>query len=100
MTAIIFEAETPQEPLPDPSTSHQQEWQDLLKRLDEPARMPTKSKRIYIDGLVRIITDSEIAIIKRNEHRLWTRSAARDDAEAAMVIAIQLNDQPSTAGES
>jgi len=36
---------------------------------------------------------SEIAIIKRNEHRLWTKSAARDDAEAAMVLAIQLSEQ-------
>ena len=41
--------------------------------------------------LIRILTDSEIAIIKRNEHRLWTRSAARDDAEATMAMAIQLS---------
>lgn len=98
MTAVLFETETPNEPLPPPAKSDEDEWKSLLARLDKSTLMPTRSKRVYIDGLVRIVTDSEIAIIKRNEHRIWTRSAARDDAEAAMVIAIQLNEQAVTEG--
>lgn len=98
MTAVIFETETPDEPLPDPAKTDEEEWKALLVRLDSSTLTPTNSKRVYIDGLVRIVTDSEIAIIKRNEHRLWTRSAARDDAEAAMVIAIQLSQQAAMEG--
>ena len=100
MTAIIFESETEKELAPDPTTNNQEEWEALLKRMDKSTLMPTKSKRVFVDGLVRIITDTEIAIIKRNEHRLWTRSAARDDAEAAMVIAIQNSEISSTDGVS
>lgn len=91
MMAVILETETAVEPIPRPTNTDQQEWAELLERLDQSGRQPTKSKRVYIDGLVRIVTDSEIAIIKRNEHRLWTRSAARDDVEATMVMAMQLS---------
>lgn len=93
MIAVIFETETSDEPLDDPSLSDNEQWGELLARLDSNSLMPTKSKRVYIDGLIRIVSDTEIAIIKRNERRLWTKSAARDDAEAAMVLAIQLSEQ-------
>jgi hypothetical protein len=86
MLAILFETESLDAHLPDPKTTDEQEWANLLVRLDESSRMPTNSSRIYIDGVVRIVTDSEIVIIKRNEHRLWTASVARDDAESTMVI--------------
>jgi len=89
MTAVILETETAANPLPPPENSDEEEWADLLARLDQSTRQPTSSKRVYIDGLVRIVNDSEIAIIKRNERRLWTKSAARDDAEATMVMAMQ-----------
>lgn len=88
MVAVIFEAEMADEPLPDPSNTDEQEWGELLATLDKSIRQPTRAKRVFIDGLVRIVTDSEIAILKRNERRLWTRSAARDDAEATMVMAM------------
>lgn len=93
MTGVIFETETIDEPLPDPNMNDEQEWGTILARLDKASLFPTNSKRVYSDGFVRIVTDSEIAVIKRNEHRLWTKSAARDDAEAAMVLAIQLSEQ-------
>lgn len=93
MIAVMFETESVHDPLPDPSRTDTEEWKHLLIEIDKNARAPTKSKRVYIDGLIRIVTDSEILIIKRNEHRLWTRSAARDDAEAAMVLAIKLSEQ-------
>lgn len=89
MMAAIFEAETAAEKLPNPTNTDEQEWLDLLKRLGESSRQPARAKRVYIDGLIRIVTDSEMVIIKRNERRLWTKSAARDDAEATMVMAMQ-----------
>jgi hypothetical protein len=45
-----------------------------------------------MDGLVRVVTDTEIFIIKRDERWLWTRSMAREDAEAAMLQVIHLQD--------
>lgn len=89
MMAAIFETETADEKLPDPTNTDEQEWLELLKRLSESTRQPAKAKRVYIDGLIRLVTDSGIVIIKRNERRLWTNSAARDDAEATMVMAMQ-----------
>ncbi|GAJ20576.1 unnamed protein product [marine sediment metagenome] len=46
------------------------------------------SSRIYIEGLERSVTEEEILIIKRNENRLWTKSMAREDAEAMLVKAM------------
>jgi hypothetical protein len=37
---------------------------------------------------VRAVSDEQIIIVKRNENRLWTRSMAREDAEATLVQAM------------
>ncbi len=62
-------------------------WNELLKD-DSLFTYPFGSKRIYIDGILRIVTDEKIVIIKRNELRLWTRSMAREDAEVTLVQAM------------
>ncbi|HYT44580.1 MAG TPA: hypothetical protein VEP90_19775, partial [Methylomirabilota bacterium] len=54
-------------------------------------RMPV-NQRIYIDSMVRVVTDTEIYIIKRDERRLWTRSMAREDAEATLLQAMYLQE--------
>ena len=50
---------------------------------------PFGAKHIYIDGMTRIVGENDIAIIKRNERRLWTRTAAREDAEATQLQAVR-----------
>jgi hypothetical protein len=42
-------------------------------------------------GTLRAATDSAIVVVKRNERRLWSPTAARQDAEAttAQVMALQ-----------
>jgi type I restriction-modification system DNA methylase subunit len=65
----------------------QNEWDRLLTQ-DNLFRTPFGSRNIYIDGLVRIVTNKEIIIIKRNERRLWTRSLAREDADATLTQAM------------
>lgn len=85
MLAAIFSTETPSEPLPKPTGTAEQAWHDALHRLGEAALQPFEARRIYIDGITRIVTDTDIVIIKRNEKRLWTRSAAREDAEATIL---------------
>jgi hypothetical protein len=90
MLAAIFQTESEDERLPDPTDSDEQAWIEILHRLGESTRQPTTTRRIFIDGLIRIVTDTDIVVIKRNERRLWSRSSARDDAEATMLMAMQL----------
>ena len=63
------------------------EWHAVLRRLDDALRQPI-SKRIYVEGLARAVTDDCIIIVKRNERRLWTKSMAREDADATLVQAM------------
>jgi hypothetical protein len=93
MLAAVFQTETAKEPLEDSKTTDDQAWREVLIRLEQSSRQPTNARRIYIDGLIRIVTDEDIVIIKRNERRLWTPSSARDDAEATMLMAAQLAEE-------
>lgn len=68
-------------------------WQDILSQLAEDTRYPI-GKRIYIDGLVKLAGSQQIIIIKRNEVRLWTRRAARDDADAMLFRALKKGYHP------
>jgi hypothetical protein len=91
MMAAIFETETAGEKLPDPTTSDDRAWEEVLKKLEGTTRQHAGPQRVYIDGLIRLVSDEDIVIIKKNERRLWTKSAARDDAEATLVTALQMN---------
>jgi hypothetical protein len=39
--------------------------------------------------MIRAVTEHDIIVIKRNERRLWTRTAAREDAEATLFQVIK-----------
>lgn len=73
-------------PIPD-TRNESAAWKSILRRLDDALLQPVSS-RIYIDGLIRSVSNEEIIIIKRNEKRLWTKSMAREDAEATLVQAM------------
>jgi len=73
-----------------PLHTHTAEWESLLRRLEETSLFPCAKKQIYIEGMVRVVTDTKIILIKRNEKRLWTASMAREDAEATLLQAMQL----------
>ncbi len=93
MMAAIFQTESRGDELPPPSTSDDQAWQYALVKAKEYAWQSAGAQRIFIDGMVRIVTETDMVIIKRNERRLWTPSAARDDAEATMLLAMQLGEE-------
>lgn len=86
--AIIFQAETSSDPLPVPTDTDEQAWEHLLVQLQEHSRQRFFAESVYVDGLVRIVTESDIVILKRNERRLWTSSAAGEDAEATMLMTL------------
>ena len=88
MLAIAFESEGTSSRLPPSSSDDAYSWSGILERIDNDNRQPFGSRRIYLEGLARIVTEHDIVIIKRNERRLWTRSAAREDAEATLAQVI------------
>jgi hypothetical protein len=86
MIAVRFSTQFKAIPLPPPHVADTQpKWMQLLEDIGGRSAQPFISRRIYIDGLVRVITDTDILILKRNERRLWTASLAREDAEATML---------------
>jgi N-6 DNA Methylase len=99
MLAVIFQTESKNDQHPTPSGSDEQAWVEILNRLGESTRHPTTTRRVFIDGLIRIVTDTDIVIIKRNERRLWSRPSARDDAEATMLMAMQLDPDTGQRGD-
>jgi len=92
MIAVIFSTQNKGDLLPQVNLSDEEEWQKLLNKLGNDLLMPFDSRKIYIDGMVRVVTDTDIFIIKRNERRFWTRSMAREDAEAMLLQAMNLQD--------
>jgi hypothetical protein len=67
------------------------DWHELLERLDSSFVTPITAT-IRGDGVLRSVSDTSIVIVKRNEARLWTASAAREDAEATMLQAMALRE--------
>jgi len=93
MIAVVLETvevDGSDEPL---TGANRHEWASLMRKLDDVSVQHEGSRRIFIDGVVRIVSETEIIIIKRNERRLWTASMAREDAEATIKQAIQLQEQ-------
>ena len=92
MVAMVFTTQYKKKPLSAAKESEASQWNNVLTKLEETLRTPI-SKRVYIDGVVRGVSDTDIMIIKRNERRLWTRSMAREDAEATLLQAIHLQEK-------
>ncbi|MCP4157892.1 MAG: hypothetical protein GY757_59835, partial [bacterium] len=59
-------------------------WGYVLQQIGEALPHPMGSSQILLDGLVHVVSDSGIIVIKRNEKRFWTRSLAREDADAGL----------------
>jgi hypothetical protein len=66
-----------------------QEWDDVLARLELVVNRPV-SHELFVEGVLRSVTDSQIIVAKRDERRLWSASAAREDVEATMLRVIGL----------
>lgn len=91
MIAVVFTTQEIDDPLPAIETADEKEWAIALKRCRDVLGQKV-SHRIYIDSMVRVVSETEIYIIKRDERRLWTRSMAREDAEATLLQAIYLQE--------
>jgi len=88
MIAIVFSIHPKSAKPEDTETADRDSWDSVLERMDSSMTHHCGSSRIYIEGLVQAVAEDEFLIIKRNENRLWTRSMAREDAEATLVKAM------------
>lgn len=90
MIAVVFSVQEKGRKINDISTDEIKSWNDVLIQLENNLLQPFHSSRIYLEGMVRAVTNDNkfILIIKRNESRLWTRSMAHEDAEATLVQAM------------
>ena len=88
MIAVVFSIRTKAAKPGNAQADDKDSWDSVLERMDSSLTHHFGSQRIYIEGLVRAVTEEEILIIKRNENRLWTRSMAREDVEATLVLAM------------
>ena len=59
---------------------------DYLKEIGDALPRQMGTSQILLDGIVQVVTDNSIIIIKRNQKRFWTRSLAREDAESTLNI--------------
>jgi hypothetical protein len=59
-------------------------WQYVLDQLSETLKHPMGTSKILLENLVHIVSENGIIVVKRNEKRFWTRSIAREDAEATL----------------
>jgi len=85
MVGVIFRTEDVDErSTPVDATS----WGDVLKKYAAATPQPFGSRSIYIDAMTRIVTEHEVVIIKKNQRRLWTSTAGREDADATLLQAI------------
>jgi len=89
LLAVSFATRFKKEPVTAPSDTDTEAWANVLEKLEKDTRIPAGSSAIFIDTFFRVIGEREMLFIKRNEARFWTRTAAREDAEAAMVVLMQ-----------
>lgn len=64
-------------------------WDSILDQVGEALPHPMGVSQIILDGFVHVVSDSGIILIKRNEKRFWTRSLAREDADATICKRMQ-----------
>jgi hypothetical protein len=86
--AAVFQTRSPGEPASQ-QPEDQDAWSAVLERYD-PTYPQTPSGTLLSYGMLRAVTDSAIVIVKRNEGRLWSATAAREDAEATIAQAMRL----------
>ncbi len=88
LLAVSLTTRFKKNPVTAPSDADADAWAELLEKLEKDTRVPVGRSAVFIDTFFRVIGEREMLFIKRNEARFWTRTAAREDAEAALVQLI------------
>lgn len=64
-------------------------WSHVLDEINMALVHPIGTSQMLIDGIVHVITDESIIVLKRNIKRFWTSSLAREDAETTLSKRMQ-----------
>jgi hypothetical protein len=59
-------------------------WQNVLEQIGKALPQPMGSSQILVDGIVHVVSNDSVIVIKRNEKRFWTPSLAREDADTTL----------------
>jgi hypothetical protein len=91
VVAAIFETQARGATAPKEAGASMEGWRNALDRLGSGLLDAEELRhRLYRDCMLRAVSDTAIVIVKRNEQRLWTATAAREDAEATLMQAMAL----------
>ncbi len=91
VVAAIFETQARGAAPPKEAGASMEGWRHALNRLGSGLfDVEELRHRLYRDCMLRAVSDTAIVIVKRNEQRLWTATAAREDAEATLLQAMEL----------
>lgn len=70
-------------------------WHYVLEQIGKALLQPMETSQILVDGVVHVVSDDAVIVIKRNEKRFWTRSLAREDADVTLckrMVEFKLED--------
>jgi hypothetical protein len=95
IVAALFETREPLDhvaapPLPTDGFDRER-WHEALHVISD-GLTSGNGRRLAVDGTVRAVGESYMIVIKRDEARLWSASAAREDFEATLLQAINLRE--------
>lgn len=93
LLAIMFETRSKGNARQSFGTTDRLAWKTVLQKLAENAVMPFACSQVLVDTFFRSVSEHEIFIVKRNELRFWTKSAAREDAEATLLQSMILYEE-------
>lgn len=92
LVAVLFSTRSRTGRAAQPEPTDDNSWAEVLRSVDKHSKQTAGSRRLYTDSFVRLVSEDQILLIKRNELRFWTRSAAREDAEATQLQAMQIQE--------
>lgn len=64
-------------------------WETIIEEIGQALQKPVGTSRMIQDEILYAVSDKSIIVVKRNEKRFWTKSLAREDAEATLVKRMQ-----------
>jgi hypothetical protein len=88
--AVVFETRVRGEGRAEDERQDEPEsWSAALERLGI-SLSERRTGTLLAHGIVRAVSDTAIVVVKRDERRMWTATAARDDADATTAQAMAL----------
>lgn len=59
-------------------------WHYVLEQIGKALPQPMETSQIIVDGVVHVVSNEAVLVIKRNERRFWMCSLAREDADVTL----------------